>query len=265
MKLNVLLAITDSLRTKYKNMVADYAKFFSKSQGSFLGEKNTYTPKEGMIDDPSKRKYTKVVTTVGEKFNYFTEESKEFIDALMSQERTNARGHANADLIVDGENWGNFTSLELLRLKSLLESSDLGSLESVLSSIPVRSDAVVWDKTTADEYQNREIFETKQVSGVTKTSTKVEYVLEDPNIAKFKELPANYTPKTSVKTIPEEVGDYTMQSFSGEWSHRQRAESLKRRNILLTATIKALKECNECNVEESSLTAEKIFGYLFKV
>ncbi len=36
MKLNVLLAITDALRTKYKNMVGNYTKFFMKSQGSFF-------------------------------------------------------------------------------------------------------------------------------------------------------------------------------------------------------------------------------------
>ena len=43
--LNVLLARTDALRTKYKGMIADYTKFFSKSQGSFVGVRNTYSPK----------------------------------------------------------------------------------------------------------------------------------------------------------------------------------------------------------------------------
>ena len=56
MKLNVLLAKTDALREKFKKMVSDYGMFFAKKQGAFLGIKATYTPREDMVDDPSKRK-----------------------------------------------------------------------------------------------------------------------------------------------------------------------------------------------------------------
>lgn len=262
MKLNVLLAVTDTLRVKFKNMVADHTKFYSKSQGSFQGVKATYVPKEGMVDDPSKRKFTKVVTTVDEKIDYFTKEAKEFVDALFSQEKTNAVGSAKANLIVDGEDWGEFTSLELLRLKSLLESSDLGNLEGMISNIPVRSDAEIWAKSAAEDYQGRAIYEDPLVSGVSKTTVKEEYILEDPNIGSGKT--SSYTPKISQRTITQEVGDYTLQHFSGEWSHRERAEALKRRGTLLVAVTKALKECNECEVSQSALTADRIFGYIFK-
>ena len=176
LKLNVLLAITDALRVKFKNMVADHTKFYSKSQGSFKGAKATYVAREGCLDDMSKRGFTRVVTTVDEKISYFIKESREFIDALFSQEKTNASGLAIADLVVDGKSWGVFTSLELLRLKSLIESAELGSIESMLSSIPVRSDAEIWNKTTNVEYDGREIWESPLLSGVSKTSTKVAQV-----------------------------------------------------------------------------------------
>jgi hypothetical protein len=263
-KLNVLLSVTDALRTKYKNMVGNYSKFFANKQGNFFGEKGTYEARDGALDDPTKKKYVKVVTTVDEKFDYFLEESKEFINALFSQERTNASGLVTANLIVEGKDWGKFTSLELLRLKSLLESSDLGNLEQMLSSIPVRSDAEIWQKTTAEEYQDRNIWQSPLQEGVSKTTEKEEYILIDPNIERLTELGASYSPKTSVKTKPVEVGDYTYQKFSGEWSQREKAAALKRRNDLLVAVIKALKECNDVVVEESALTAEKIFGYIFK-
>jgi len=261
LKLNVLLAITDALRVKFKNMVADHTKFYSKSQGSFKGAKATYVAREGCLDDMSKRGFTRVVTTVDEKISYFIKESREFIDALFSQEKTNASGLAIADLVVDGKSWGVFTSLELLRLKSLIESAELGSIESMLSSIPVRSDAEIWNKTTNVEYDGREIWESPLLSGVSKTSTKEEYILADPNLSK---VTGTYTPKTSLKTITQEVGDYTVQEFSGEWSHRERAGALKRRNDLLIAVTKALKESNECEVVKSDLTAERIFEYIFK-
>lgn len=261
-KLNVLLALTDALRAKFKHMVADHTVFYSKSQGAFLGEKNTYTPKEGCADEPSKRSYVKVVTTVDEKIAYFIKESGPFIESLFSQEKTNAMGLAKAELVVNGESWGEFTSLELLRLKSLLETKDLGDLESLLSVIPVRPDSKVWNKTTFDEYSGREVWETPMVSGISRTSDKTEYILEDPNLV-GKTLPAGYQPKTAFKTAIREVGDYTIQEFSGQWSHRQRAMALKRRSDLIIAVTQALKECNECEVVKSTLTSEKIFGFIF--
>jgi hypothetical protein len=262
-KLNVLLAVTDALKGKYKRMVEDFTKFFNSSQGAFLGEKSTYIPKEGTVDEPSKRKYVKVVTTVDEKIDWFVKESKDFVDALFAQEKTNASGIAKAKLKVDGKDWGEFTSLELLRLKTLLESGDAGNLENMLNNIPVRPDSQIWEDCSLEEYTGRNIFQSPLIGGVSKTTVKEEYILDDPNISKLSN-PNSYTPKTSIKTITMDIGDYTTQSFTGQWSHRQRAMALKRRNDLLTAVIGALKECNECDVVESNLNSEKIFNYIFR-
>ena len=261
LKLNVLLAITDALRVKFKNMTADHTKFYGKAQGSFKGAKATYVAREGCLDDASKRSFVRVVSTVDEKLAYYIKESNEFINALFSQEKTNASGVATAELIVGDVSWGSYTSLELLRLKSLIESAELGSLESMLTSIPVRSDAEIWNKSSNNEYTGREIWESPLLSGTSKTSIKEEYILADPNLGK---VTGTYTPKTSLKTITQEVGDYTVQEFSGEWSHRERAGALKRRSDLLIAVTKALKESNECEIVESTLTAERIFGYILK-
>lgn len=260
-KLNVLLALTDQLRHVYKNSVSDYSKFFAKSQGSFKGSKRTYTAKEGTIDEPSKRGVTIVATTVKEKIDYFVDNSSKFIDALFSQEKTNASGVAEAELIVGGKSWGVFSSLELLRLKSLLESNDLGKLVDMIENIPVRSDSEIWKKTTDEEYEGRDIYETELFVGVSKTTLKEHYVLEDPNIKG--NVPSNYTPAVAQKDRVMELGDYTNQNFSGEWSHRERALALKRRTSLLTAITEALKVANECEVVESKLTSKKIFNYLF--
>jgi len=262
-KLNVLLALTDALRAKFKHMVTDHTVFYNKSQGAFLGEKNTYTAKEGTADEPSKRSFVKVITTVDEKVDYFIKESGQFIEALFSQEKTNAMGLAKAELVVGGDSWGEFTSLELLRLKSLLESKDMGDMEAMLSVIPVRSDSEVWAETAFDEYADRKVWETPMVAGISRTTDKNEYILEDPNLV-GKTLPAGYQPKTAFKTVVREIGDYTIQKFSGQWSHRQRAAAMKRRSDLIIAVTQALKECNECEVVKSTLTADKIFGFILK-
>lgn len=257
-KLNVLLGKTDYLASSYSAMVKDYSKFFRNSQGSFLGEKRTYTPREGTVDEPSKRKNVLVQTTVSEKFDWFKNQSKDYIDALFAVEATNASGLAKAELVVAGRSWGEFTSLELLRLKSIIESSDL---KAMLENIPVRSDSVNWEECTVEQYEGRNIYQTNLVEGVEKTTVKESYILEDPNVGKLKDH-QSYSPQVATKNTVQELGDYTHQGFSGESTQRQKAEMLKRRSTLLAAVVEALKVCNEVPVKESMLTANNIFGYI---
>lgn len=261
-KLNVLLGVTDHLRSNYKNMVSNYTSFFKDKQGSFKGEKKTYDVRDGVIDDPKKKGLILVVTTVKEKFDYYVDHSEKFINALFNQEKTNSSGTAVAHLVVDGDNWGEFTSLELLRLKSLLESSDLGNFGDMLKNIPVRSDAKVWKESDSADYEGREIFQSKLLEGVTKTTVKEPYVLVDPNLV-GRELPVNYTAPIVQRDNVMELGDYTVQEFSGEWSQREKALCLSRRATLLVAITEALKVANDCEVVASDLTAKRIFDYLF--
>lgn len=263
MKLNYVLALTDKMKVSYKNMVKDYTKFFTKSQGAFLGQLDTYKAREGFYHEPNKEKSEIVSTTVDEKFDYFIENTKEFISSLFIQEATNASSLAKAELVVEGESWGWLSSLELLKLKSILESSDLGNICEMLSSIPVRSDKKLWKKSVNGEYEGRSIFEAKLEEGEALTTIKEAYILEDPNIGKLKDV-SNYQPAAAHrdKVIPK--GDYTKQSFSGEWTQRQRAESLRKRDVLILAVYKALKEANDVDVVESDLTGTKLFNYLLR-
>lgn len=257
-KLNVLLAKTDSLAASFKAGLKDYIKFFKGSQGAFKGMHKTYSPREGTIDEPSMRGVIMVQTTVDEKLDWLEETQKEYIDALFSQEKTNASGVAKAHLKVDEVDFGELTTLELLRLKTILESSEL---KDMYETIPVRSDSEVWNKTTHEEYLGREIYESKLTVGVKKSTTKESYILQDPNLDKLKDS-EGYKPQIATKDTIIELGDYTAQAFTGEYSHRERAEILRRRDRLLVAVISAIKEANDCEVVESELTAEKLFGYL---
>lgn len=258
-KLNVLLAKTDHLAASFKKGLEDYVRFFKTSQGSFKGEKKTYEPMPGTIDVPSERANKLVVTTVDEKLKYFEETAKEYIDALFSQEKTNASGVAKAKLVVEGTVLGEFTSLELLKLKSLLES---GNLVEMYSNLPVRNDDEEWNATDNEMYKNREIFESVKQIGTKKSTVKEQYILADPNIAKIEG--AKYTPQVAVKDSTIDLGNYTYQKFTGEYSHRQRAEILKRRTTMLTAVIEALKIANEAEAVKSSLTSDMIFNYLHR-
>jgi hypothetical protein len=257
MKLNVLLGKTDHLASVFNRMLKDYIGFFRNKQGAFKGERRTYTPKDGTVDEPKKRKNDLVVTTVKEKFDWFTKQSKEYIDALFAVEATNASGLARATLTVDGKAWGEFTSLELLRLKSVLENADF---KAMLENIPVRSDSQIWETNSSEQYKDRAIVQTPLTEGVEKTTVKESYILPDPNIGEGSAR--SYTPQIAHRNTVMELGDYTHQYFSGESTQREKAEILKRRSALLTGVIAALKECNECAVQPSKLTSSKIFSYI---
>ncbi len=262
LKLNVLLAKTEHAAAIFKKMVAEYTNFFKKEQGQFRGAKRTYEARPGVVDDPSMRGITKVVTTVKEKLVWFEENAAEFINHTFSVEATNASGKARAKLVVvDGGStydFGELSSLELLRLKSFLESSDL---EPMYAAIPVRSDAEIWAATQDSEYAGRDIFESPLQKGIKKSIFKEAYILQDPNIKELRDA-AKYVPQVAQKDSVLELGDYTAQLFSGESTHRDRAEILQRRSKFLAAVIEALKIANEAEVVTSSLTAEKIFSYL---
>lgn len=256
-KLNVLLAKTDHLASVFKKGLEDYLRFFKSSQGAFKGEKKTYEPRSGTIDLPGEKLNKLVVTTVDEKLNYLAENSKDYIDALFSQEKTNASGLATADLKVGDIAFGTFTSMELLRLKSLLE---LGNFKEMYENIPVREDSETWKKTANEMYVNRSIFESNLREGVLKSTLKESYILPDPNIGKVNDL--RYTPQVAMRDSVHELGDYTLQRFTGEMSHVERAMILQRRSKLLTAVIEALKVSNDVEAIPSDMTSAKLFGYL---
>lgn len=257
LKLNVLLAKTDHLLVVFNNMVQDYIKFFKGSQSAFVGEKKTYEALPGTIDLPTERSNKIVVTTVAEKLKYFQDNVADYIDALFSQEKTNASGLAKAELIVAGTSWGELTSLELLRLKSLLENNQLTEM---LANIPVRADNEEWAVCGQEQYKTRAIFESAKLDGVRKSVTKEQFIIPDPNITK--ETSSKYTPQIGSKDTIIELGKFSYQKFSGEWTHRLRANVLRNKSQLLLAVIEALKRANEAEAIASSITSAKIFDYL---
>lgn len=260
-KQNVLLAKTDSLAPSFKKGIVEYGAFFKGKQGAFLGERKTYDPRPETIDLPSERGNKLVQTTVDEKLTYLVESSSEYLNAVFAVEATNASGNVAVDLIVDGKSFGVVSGLELLRLKSLLESSEL---QAMYTNIPVRSDAEEWELTDDAMYEGRNVFESPKQAGIKKSTTKTQYILDDPNVAKLKDATA-YTPQVATRDAIIELGDYSFQKFSGEWSQVEKAKALQRITKLHTAVVEALKKANEVEALQSAITAEKFFGYIHGV
>lgn len=257
-KMNTLLAKVDHSASVYAKEVNEYASYFKNSQGAFRGEKKTYAPREGYPEDPTKKGVTAVQTTVNEQLDWFKDIAANYLNEVFAVEATNSMGARKVELVVDGHSFGELTALDLMRLKSVLTAKELVTM---YERIPVYSDSEIWTPTQNTEYKGREILENELMKGVSRTTETKEEILKDPNIDPAN-IPANYRAAIVQRKTTVEVGDYTMQKFTGEWSQKQRADLLNRRSKLLKAVIAALKEVNDQEVVESNLDANALLDYI---
>lgn len=260
-KMNTLLAQVEHTASCFKQGVSQYITLFRNKQDMFLGIQKTYAPREGQPDDASKQGTTRVAATVTEEFDWLVANTlRPYFEQLFSVEATNSKGANTVELKVGNVSFGKLTALELMRLKSIL--TDNNFLE-MFKNIPVRSDSDIWKRSTNEEYLTREVYESPLISGVNKTTIAEDIVLKDPNIDP-QHLPANYQSKITQKKTLVELGDFTTQKFSGQWTQYQKAEILKRISQLTEAVIAALKDVNDCEVETSHLSMDNFIDYLFK-
>lgn len=250
-KLAVLLGLRDKVEKTFGGMLDDMISKFKNKQGMFLGLKNTYTALEGFADDPSKRAFQNVESTMNEQTDWFKAHTVDYFSTIFSIERTNSFGGAKAPLIVEGKVWGEYSTLELLRLKSILD----GKLKTMIHDIPVRNEAFLWQKSEQDAFKNREVVETPVESGFARTTLKESYILTDPHPDKGRQ------PVVASKDTIVNIGAYTKQNFSGAWTMRQRAEAMVRLNVLYIAVVEALENANDVDAIQSDL-GEQVINYL---
>jgi hypothetical protein len=254
-KLHILLALREKGEVVYKNGISDLVAKFKNKQGIFKGARRTYEATPGFSDDPTKRGLVLVESTIKEQFDYFLGVNKEHLNNVFAIERTNSGGGAVAELIVAGTSFGTYSSLELLRLKSMLEDS---KLKEMIQDIPIRSEAINWSKSSEDLYKDKEIFETEMESFIARTTQKETYIVNDPHV---KDAP-NRAPIVAEKSTVVEMGHGTSQFFSGEYSLRERAYMIARLNTIHTAVIAALEKANDAEIQPSDL-GEKAIQFLF--
>jgi hypothetical protein len=253
-KLSVFLGLREKLEKDFGNMLTDMLNKFKNKQGLFQGFRHTFEPLDGFADEPDKRKFQNVSSTVDEQLNWFKQHTGDYLTTVLSIEKTNAQS-VTADLIVDGNNWGTYTTLELLRLKGILDSK----LKAMVQDLPIRPETQIWKESLQNEFKDRHIWETPMDSGSTKTTIKDTIIVNDPHI---KDSAHARPPVTRETSIQVNTGKYTTQNFSGAITNRERAELEVRYNDILKGVIAALEAANNVEVVQSDL-GTKVLDYLF--
>ena len=252
-KLNVLLALREKLANRYAQMNGDYTSFFKYKQGAFQGTLKTHSPLDGYTVDSTKVANVRVITTVNEKMDWWLKEALDYFNTALAIEASNGQGAPTVELEFDGRTYGPFPATVLLRLRGIIENDKFATM---LGNIPVREETKVWLPIDQDEdYKRRgNIFQTERQEGETRTTETHDEILKDPNLDPA-HLPSNYRAQVTQVKRTVKTGDYTTQSFTGEWTHQQRANLLKRRSALLDAINVALQKVNdreaiECKVDD---------------
>lgn len=251
-KQSVLLGLRDKTEKNYANMLDDMLQKFKNKQTLFKGQRRTYQAFDGFADEPGKRGFTKVSSTVTEQLAWFKTYVKDFFDITFSIEKTNSTG-ITADLVVDGQNWGKFSTLELLRLKSILD----GKIKGMIAELPVRAENQIWDLSKDAIYEGLGVYENPIDVGNAKTTLKDTIIVNDPHADK-----PGRAPVSAEKTTQVDIGKYTSQDFSGELSMLERAQMLVRYDKLYTAVIEALENANNVESTNSEL-GDKVLQFLF--
>jgi len=249
-KLCVQLGLREKVETNFKNMLDDMFKKFKNNQGIFFGERKTYQALDGFADEPTKRGFTNVQSTVGEQLAWMEEHTKDFMDVIFSIEKTNASGVVVAELVVDGESWGTYSSLELLRLKTTLDNS---KYKELYKEIPIRPQTELWALSDDEAFTGKLVYETPIDEGYSKTTVKESYILPD--------LQQGRPPQVAEKSNQVNIGKYTTQRFTGAISLQERAVMQRKYDTLYKAVIEALENANNVDSLESDL-GTKIMKYL---
>lgn len=252
-KQSVLLGLREKLEKSFGAMLDDMIQKFTNKQGLFMGERKTYDPIDNFADEPTKRGFTNVSSTVSEQLSWFKKHTEDYLSTVLSIEKTNSTG-LTAELIIEGKSWGEYSTLELLRLKSILD----GKIRAMIDGLPIRQESVLWTKSTDELFNTRDIFQTPLDAGFSKTTIKETYIVNDPHI---KDTPGR-APIMAEKSTQVNVGKYTIQNFSGAITNLQRAELKVKFNNIYTAVIEALEKANNADVVESDL-GKKFLDYMF--
>lgn len=253
-KLSTLLGLRERVETGFKNMLDDMFKKFKNNQGLFMGERKTYTPEDGFADEPTKRGFVNVSSTVPEQLAWMNTYTEDFMNVIFSIEKTNASGIVKAPLVVEGKVWGEYSSLELLRLKTTLDNTKFREL---YKEVPVRSQTDLWKISEDDAFTGRKIFEAPIEEGYAKTTVKESYILTDPHSTANTPRP----PQVAEKSNQINIGKYTAQKFSGAISMQERAVMQRKYDTLYKAVIEALENANNVDALESDL-GTKILNFI---
>lgn len=243
-KLYELLAVEQDRKNQASQTINRTRDKFAKKGPIFDGMIKRYIQLEessDIIPDENKE----VVTTVKSELEQAMEDIIAGIDAQISKEQTNAANIARAELIVDGESFGEFSATSLLALES-----QMAKVREMYLTIPTLDPARKWGfDEQKDLYQ-------------TDPEVKFRSIKRPKVIVKY-EATKEHPAQTELMNLDEQVGKYETVYYSGKLTPTQRRTLIDRLNKLVEAIKIARTKANDVEVVETKV-ARRLFDFVHK-
>ena len=244
-KLHQLLASESDRRRTANAILEESIDTFKGRSSHFEGLQRDYAKKDDDgIDLPTERK--RLVTTVNQRLQYTVKSWKTWLDVVLQKEETNAAGAARARIMIDDNDFGEFSATSLLAIEK-----NLTRFIEMLREVPTLDPSHEWELDASET----DIYKSKFPEVTTKTQKKVKPITK---YEATKEHPA----QTEMISYDTTVGTWTAVRSSGKVTPAEKALMLGRAEELLIATKKARAKANDCGVVP--VKSDNLFNYIIK-
>jgi len=246
-----LLAVVHTLELTADNFIKEGINTFGNKQSHFDGMKKIYTPYTETSDDGNNKlpvenipdEITEIVTSVEDKLKFIINNAIEGIDTSISKEASNASNEIKAELNVDGESFGTFSTIELLNLETWL-----GRIRKLYNNIPTLDPKREWafNKDTG-------FYKTKAVPSFR--------TLSRPRALTMAKATDKHAEQVKLIDLTTEVGQWLTTYSSGRVYPKTKSDLLSRIDKLITAVKVAKAAANSGPIYEVKI-AKRIFDFI---
>lgn len=245
-KLHAVLAVEATNKAQSEKILNEQISNFSKNDSRFDGLTRVLIPLEGegerMTTDNKIINYTVI-----ENVAYVSEIVCKYLNTTLTKEETNSSGAARAELIIKGESYGEVSATSLLALENYI-----AKVRRFYEAIPTLDPTKDWKE---DETKSRGYKRTDSEHKY-KTEKRTKHIVVHPPTEHF---PAEIRESTT----DVQVGKYETVYTSTKISTRDKAELLKRIDVVLEAVKTTRAKANEAEASQSEL-ATKLFDFINK-
>lgn len=240
-KLHQLLAVEKDVKRTALKMMEEVKNLFKNKAERFNGlfRKYVKVDEDGPEYQPERKA---MVTTVGEKLDYFLKRWRPYLELTIAKEETNASGNATAEVMVDDKSFGTFNVTALLALEKNMELF-IGAIREIPTLDPTHE----W-KLEDGKYVSKHSEETQKTMKRSRPIILYEATKEHPA-------------QVEMTTYDVVAGTWTSTRSSGKFSPKEKADLLERAEQFLLAVQKARSKANSCDVK--TFDSSGIFDYIF--
>ena len=245
-KLHAVLAVEATNKAQSEKLLNEQSSNFTKNDSRFDGLTRVLIPLEGegerMTTDNKIINYTVI-----ENVAYVAEVVCKYLNTTLSKEETNSSGAAKAELIIDGQSYGQVGATSLLALENYL-----AKVRRFYETIPTLDPTKDWqddpDKERGHKKTEREL--------KYKTEKRTKHIVVHPPTEHF-------AAEIRESTVDVQVGKYETIYTSTKISTRDKAELLTRIDKVIEAIKVARAKANEAEAIQTDL-ATKLLEFINK-